>query len=171
MVDYTVDYSGKGPGMTGGAVFGIICAVLLIPLVFGFVYIKRDSLPTFSIIRYQLNTFWLAIFSSFSNQNYTPRTPPPTQDVPLQTDFGAFALSGTKVESTDSSSLGSETVETSETILPSRKKKKAPAPPARPSIENQNYVSTNPIDTVDHGVANQLYQEDDEDKPSSDKTC
>ena len=102
-------------------------------------------------------------FSSFSNQNYTPRAPPPTQDVPLQTDFGAFALSGARVESADSSSLGSETVETSETMLPPRKKKKAPMPPARPRVENQNYESTNPIDTTDHGVANQLYQNNDDD--------
>ena len=57
-------------------------------------------------------------FSSFSNQNYTSNVPAsdtPIQSVPLETDYGAFAL-------TAMTPVQSET--TDEIVLPPRKKKK-----------------------------------------------
>ena len=49
VVGVSIEYSGKAPsGMTGGAIFGVIVLVVLVPIVVGFVYVKRDSLPSFS---------------------------------------------------------------------------------------------------------------------------
>ena len=80
-----------------------------------------------------------------------PTSATPTQSVPMDTDYGAFALTSMAPVSTD-------TETTTETIVPPRKKKKAAPPPPRPRVENPNYQSTVEVDTDDNGIRNEVFE-------------
>ena len=80
-----------------------------------------------------------------------PTSATPTQSVPMDTDYGAFALTAMTPMSTD-------TETTTETIVPPRKKKKAATPPPRPRVENPNYQSTVEVDNDDNGIRNEVFE-------------